>query len=135
MSKRAASPDPTESRRVKSRVPGPSVDDIFDKMVSEYNLKLLPRIEDDYLLSKVDSSLSTFAHNLNLDISANPNLAGLLYSGASSLWGQTVLPHTWLEVQSKYGLILQLLKAIVDTRTSFKVLRRLRKQTLLCPYD
>ena len=69
-----------------------------------------------------------FARDLNSDSA----LARFMI--ASIVWEQGISPLAWLEVESKYGFIAQLFKAIVDAGTSFKVLRRLRKQTLLCLY-
>lgn len=120
MSKRTISPDPAEQRQVKVKLTMPSVEDILNKIATEYNVKSIPCKDDDLSNNdSIDDEIRKYTDN-------NMDTAVARWCVAKVLWShRKISVKNWKQIEPKYEPIIELLKTITQTGSSYKVLRRL----------
>lgn len=98
----------------------PSPEDILNKIATEYNVKSITIKDDD--LSNNDS----IDDEIREDTNNNMDTFATRYHVARVLWShRKISVKNWKQIEFKYEPIIELLKTIAQTGSSYKVLRRL----------
>lgn len=100
----------------------PSAEDILNKIATEYNVKSIPIKDDD--LSLVDND--SIEDEIREDTNNNMDTFVTRYHVARVLWShRKISVKDWKQIESRYKPIIELLKTIAQTGSSYKVLCRL----------